>query len=414
MLFLAVTGALVAILLRLINTAESRGENFSHPFFIPSTMVIGDALWIFIYFYEIRRARKRFGSYQLHPKVVNARTRGRGTDVNPLYFLPPRLINIIASSLLAMSYSYVGTSENSDGFREYNEDSHSVETNALSNFSILQSENNSKPFITFELALVLQGNIILIIILVSRLFLKREQYRHNWVGVVFILVATWMIWVPFYVDEHESVGNVLIGTVLVLGSTLLFSLQYIIEERLISNNFLSPARLVGWEGIWGLMLLVIFLPIFYIIKWNAHFCSNGMLDDSLFALRQMWSNLVIMFLMIGCVVVSAAANMFGVTITKYTSANNRASLSILRFLPFWIFFIAFQGDGNQTINYVQLTGYILLVIGVILYNEILVIPAFGLDENTMEKIDERNNRAESIWDDDSTNLMSTLSYQVNI
>jgi hypothetical protein len=72
--------------------------------------------------------------------------------------------------------------------------------------------------------------------------------------------------VPFYVDEHESVGNVLIGTVLVLGSTLLFSLQYIIEERLISNNFLSPARLVGWEGIWGLMLLVIFLPIFYIIK----------------------------------------------------------------------------------------------------------------------------------------------------
>ncbi len=60
---------------------------------------------------------------------------------------------------------------------------------------------------------------------------------------------------PFYVDEHESVGNVLIGTVLVLGSTVLLSLQYTIEERLISKNFLSPARLVGWEGIWGLCIV---------------------------------------------------------------------------------------------------------------------------------------------------------------
>jgi hypothetical protein len=92
-----------------------------------------------------------------------------------------------------MSYSYVGTSEEVDGFRATNEDSNTFETSVLSNLSILQSENNSKPFITFELALVLQGNMILIIILVSRLFLKREQYRHNWVGVVLILVATWMI-----------------------------------------------------------------------------------------------------------------------------------------------------------------------------------------------------------------------------
>lgn len=97
MLFLALTGALIAIAFRIINTAEARGENFSHPFFIPITMVVGDALCIFIYFYEIRRARKRFGSYQLHPKVVNARTRGRSTYVNPIYFFPPRLINMVAS-----------------------------------------------------------------------------------------------------------------------------------------------------------------------------------------------------------------------------------------------------------------------------------------------------------------------------
>lgn len=219
---------------------------------------------------------------------------------------------------------------------------------------------------------------------------------------------------PFYINEPESVGNVLIGTALVFASVILFSFQYTIEERLISNYFLSPARLVGWEGIWGLLLLLIFLPVFNIIGCDAHFCSNNLLDDSLFALKQMWNNLLIMFLIIGSVIVSAATNMFGVTITKYTSANNRASLDVLRFLPFWIFFIAFQGDGSQKVNYVQLSGYILLFVGVILYNEILVIPLFGFDEHTMEKIDDRNNRAESIWDEESISMRSTLNYQVNI
>jgi len=96
MLAIVLASAGFAILSRIINTTKSRGEFFSHPFFIPLSMVIGDAFCIFIYVYEIQKARKRFGSYQLHPKVVSARTKGRSTHLNPFKLFFPRLTNILA------------------------------------------------------------------------------------------------------------------------------------------------------------------------------------------------------------------------------------------------------------------------------------------------------------------------------
>jgi len=72
--------------------------------------------------------------------------------------------------------------------------------------------------------------------------------------------------VPLYIDEPQTALNVLLGTGLVLGSVLLFCLQFIQEEKLLDKHFISPARLVGWEGIWGILLMALILPGFYFVK----------------------------------------------------------------------------------------------------------------------------------------------------
>jgi len=130
----------------------------------------------------------------------------------------------------------------------------------------------------------------------------------------------------------------------------------------------------------------------------------------------MGSSVLILLSLIAMLFLSATTNMFGVTVMKYTSGNNRASLLILRMLPSWIFFIIFNGTGRQKVNYVQLAGYVLLFIGVILYNEIITIPFFGLNENTREKLDKKDQEAESSnWDEESRmSVRSSIHYDINI
>ena len=53
----------------------------------------------------------------------------------------------------------------------------------------------------------------------------------------------------------------------------------------------------------------------------------------------------------------------------------------------WVFFMLVQDPRfHETFSWLQLGGFILLVFGTFVYNEILVIPFWGLNVNTKEAI----------------------------
>ena len=66
------------------------------------------------------------------------------------------------------------------------------------------------------------------------------------------------------------------------------------------------------------------------------------------------------------------------------------------------------GVAKESFTWLQLSGFILLVIGTLVYNEILVIPYFGFDKNVKAKREKRSKRSEFGAglledDDDATN-----------
>ena len=66
------------------------------------------------------------------------------------------------------------------------------------------------------------------------------------------------------------------------------------------------------------------------------------------------------------------------------------------------------GVAKESFTWLQLFGFILLVIGTLVYNEILVIPYFGFDKNVKANREKRSKRAEAgdsllEDDDDATN-----------
>ena len=65
---------------------------------------------------------------------------------------------------------------------------------------------------------------------------------------------------------------------------------------------------------------------------------------------------------------------------------------MMRNLFIWVFFILVPVDGIylEEFSYLQLGGFILLAIGILVYNEILILPFFGLNKYTKIALEKRD------------------------
>jgi hypothetical protein len=57
----------------------------------------------------------------------------------------------------------------------------------------------------------------------------------------------------------------------------------------------------------------------------------------------------------------------------------------------WVFFLIVALDGKtEKFYWLQLFGFVFLVIGTLVFNEIIIVPYFGFDYNTKKAIAARN------------------------
>jgi hypothetical protein len=82
----------------------------------------------------------------------------------------------------------------------------------------------------------------------------------------------------------------------------------------------------------------------------------------------------------------AGFNVTGVMITKYASAAQRSTVDTSRTLIIWIVFI-FMGTEHFLVG--ELAGFMLLVLGTLVYNEIIEVPIAFMNHNTKANIEKR-------------------------
>ena len=101
----------------------------------------------------------------------------------------------------------------------------------------------------------------------------------------------------------------------------------------------------------------------------------------------MADNGAIIWLSFGMMLSIACFNVCGITTTKVASAAQRATIDTSRTLIIWIMSCLL---GLEPFNWQAIFGFILLVFGTLVYNEILILPFLGLDKNTKDKIEARD------------------------
>lgn len=169
-------------------------------------------------------------------------------------------------------------------------------------------------------------------------------------------------------------------------------------------------KVVGFEGLWGILMWCVLLPIFQFIPCTQpDLCPYGKLEDSYRAFQDYNANFWLIILSIAICLSIAFFNGFGVSVTKNASAAQRSTIDTSRTVIIWIFFLIVPFNGKrEEFSVLQLFGFIFLVFGTLVFNEILVLPFLGLDSNTKGALKKRKGEEKGLLD--SGHINKTVGY----
>ena len=201
--------------------------------------------------------------------------------------------------------------------------------------------------------------------------------------------------VAFGKEDPDGSGpaTTLTGVVLLLLAQCFTGGQFIVEEKLLSGYYLDPFLVVGLEGFWGVCIWSILLPIFQTVRdCTFPLCDpkTGRLEDTSQAFAELGAHHVLIFQCLFIVLSIASFNATGVAITKYATAAQRSTVDTSRTLLIWIVSLAIKWE---PFIWEEVVGFILLVGGTFIYNEIVVVPIGFMSYNT--KVEIANREAKS-------------------
>jgi len=360
------TGSINTIANKMQINLESLGKPYQHVWFIMFCMFIGESTCLIWYSIDLINQNKKVPLLENLSPIAEEKHKEEKKEASPFILAIPALADFFGSTIMTFGLT----------------------------------------MLTGSVYQMFRGSLILFTALFSIIFLGRKLFRHHFLaitvvvsGLLIVGLAT-LIWpasIPEGCPSGKGANNSIGGIVLVLIAQIFSASQFVIEEKIMSTYTCHPLKVVGWEGIWGSILYAILLIAFQFIpctpppqegtNLSYFICSpndkgDWTLEDTLFAFRQMGNNGVLLFYVILYTFSIAVFNFVGISITRYISSPARAVIDTVRTTVVWFFFLMpfINKCYRESFNVMQLIGFILLVAGTLIYNEVVVLPFFGLDK----------------------------------
>lgn len=139
---------------------------------------------------------------------------------------------------------------------------------------------------------MLRGAIIIFTGILSVLFLKRKLKLYEWLGIVIVMGGLAIVGTSDIVfsdsNGEHSTRDIIIGDVLIVGGQIIAATQMVVEEKFVSKANVSPLQAVGWEGLFGAVILAILLiPMYWIPVGHTIFKNpDGNMEDAIDGFHQ--------------------------------------------------------------------------------------------------------------------------------
>lgn len=220
------------------------------------------------------------------------------------------------------------------------------------------------------------------------LVLRKPCVAHRWVGVSLVLGGLALVGAATILGTkaeasegvHKDLSLVTLGIVLSLASQVVAAMQMTGEEYMASAMELPPLEIVGYEGAWGLLFMLIgVFPLLHVMPGE----DNGHFED-LWDTVTMVSNSGTIFCSFLVLTFSCLAyNMAGIFITSALSAVHRVMIEALRTLVVWVWglFVHYcisressYGEAWTSYSYLEVIGFVVLILGQAIYGGLLRVP----------------------------------------
>lgn len=222
---------------------------------------------------------------------------------------------------------------------------------------------------------MLRGSVIVFVAIFSMMFLQRRLKLREWMGIVFIILGLGLVGVSDMLSSSSSPAdktNILVGDTLIILAQIITASQMVFEEKFVAGLDIPALQAVGWEGFFGFFILSILLVPMYFIHVPAQFADNPrfVMEDAIDAFYMIMNNKLLLVPISGTIVSIAFFNFAGISVTKEISATTRMVLDSVRTLVIWLFSLAI---GWQEFHYLQVIGFVSLMFGMCVYNNIIVM-----------------------------------------
>lgn len=122
-------------------------------------------------------------------------------------------------------------------------------------------------------------------------------------------------------------------------------------------------EIVGWEGVWGILITTIFIFIFYVLPGR----DFGSWENPVQATIQLGHNNYLLGAILLSSIVIGPFNYYGTNLTKYSSAMHRCLIDASRMLVVWLISILSKWEQFKV---QQAFGYTFVLIGNLIYYEV--------------------------------------------
>eukprot|EP01083_Nonionella_stella_P094342 264636_1 len=228
---------------------------------------------------------------------------------------------------------------------------------------------------------MLRGAVIIFTGILSVVFLGRRVYPSQWVGMAAVLAGLILVGLANQLGGGASGAdkpNPLVGNALIVLAQVIVAVQMVVEEKFLSKYNVPALQAVGWEGVWGFMVLACLIGVFYVIPVPESFNATGRLEDLPDALSQMVNSTAITVGIVGNILSIAFFNFSGISVTKEMNATTRMVLDSLRTVLIWAFSVYVarweEFHPERWSDWLQILGFLFLFLGTMIYNAIVRIP----------------------------------------
>ncbi|KAG6015902.1 hypothetical protein E4U54_002742 [Claviceps lovelessii] len=250
-----------------------------------------------------------------------------------------------------------------------------------------------------------RGALVLFVGVFSVVFLRRRLHLFQWLSLVGVVSGVALVGLAgaIWPDEKKvsptggptadisteaglsDAARAVIGVLLIAGAQIFTATQFVLEEWMLENSTIAPIKVVGWEGLFGFSVTVLFMIVMHVLVGRTDAGKYGPFD-LVEGFRQMsqpniWISSLLIMISIG------GFNFFGLSVTRSVSATSRSTIDTCRTLFIWIVSL---GLGWETFKFLQIIGFAMLVYSTFVFNGIVNPPLKSLrvDEEIEELLPE--------------------------